>query len=126
MSYWTAILKKRCPGCMEGGIYGPDGKMNVRCPKCGLLLEREQGYFLGAMYISYALATIILGLFTGTLVLLFPDLDLGVAVLIAGAVFIPFVPGVTRYSRVLWIYFDRWAWPESPGTGGEPQDSRKP
>jgi hypothetical protein len=31
------------------------------------------------------------------------------------ALFIPFVPMVTRYSRVMWIYFDRWAWPSRPG-----------
>lgn len=23
------------------------------CPVCGLKFEREQGYFLGAMYVSY-------------------------------------------------------------------------
>jgi len=27
-----------------------------RCEACGLKSEREQGYFLGAMYVSYALA----------------------------------------------------------------------
>ena len=30
--------------------------MFERCPVCGLKFEREQGYFLGAMYVSYALA----------------------------------------------------------------------
>jgi len=30
--------------------------MNEHCPHCGLRFEREQGYFLGAMYISYGLA----------------------------------------------------------------------
>ena len=29
--------------------------------------------------------------------------------------YLPFVPLVTRYARVLWIYFDRWAWPSRPG-----------
>jgi hypothetical protein len=43
----------------------------------------------------------------------FPDIDLGWMVLICAAFFIPFVPMVTRYSRVIWIFFDRWAWPET-------------
>ncbi len=32
--------------------------MQECCPNCGLKFEREQGYFLGAMYISYGLALI--------------------------------------------------------------------
>ena len=30
---------------------------------------------------------------------------------LAVVLFIPFTPLVTRYSRVLWIHYDRWAWP---------------
>jgi hypothetical protein len=30
--------------------------MHEYCPVCGLKFEREEGYFLGAMYISYGLA----------------------------------------------------------------------
>jgi hypothetical protein len=47
--------------------------------------------------------------------LIFPDLDLGLAVLVATVAFLPFVPMVFRYSRVIWIYFDRWVWPEEAG-----------
>jgi len=28
--------------------------MHERCPACGLVLEREQGYFVGAIYVNYA------------------------------------------------------------------------
>ena len=34
--------------------------MNDPCPVCGLVFEREPGYFLGAMYFSYALAVFII------------------------------------------------------------------
>ena len=34
--------------------------MNERCPHCGLKFEREQGYFLGAMYFSYGIATVVI------------------------------------------------------------------
>ena len=33
-------------------------KMHERCPTCGLKFEREPGYFLGAMYVSYGLALV--------------------------------------------------------------------
>ncbi len=89
--------------------------MNQRCPVCQLLLEREPGYFLGAMYISYGMATgcLLIGLAIGSWLL--PEIDLGWIVLICAALFAPFVPMVTRFARVIWIYFDRWAWPATPG-----------
>ncbi len=89
--------------------------MHTRCPVCNLLYDREPGYFMGALYISYGIssAVLLLGLLCGHL--LFLDFDLGWLVLILGALYLPFVPLVTRYSRVLWIYFDRWAWPARPG-----------
>jgi len=34
--------------------------MNDRCPACDLKFEREQGYFLGAMYISYGVALVMI------------------------------------------------------------------
>ncbi len=30
--------------------------MNESCPNCGYTYERENGYFLGAFYISYAIS----------------------------------------------------------------------
>jgi uncharacterized protein (DUF983 family) len=112
---WWAMLRQRCPRCCEGNIYQRGMQMNERCPVCNLRFEREPGYFLGAMYISYGLASILLiiGLGIGHLVL--PEMDLGWIVLICCGLFIPFVPAVTRYSRVIWIYFDRWSWPGRPG-----------
>ncbi len=89
--------------------------MNQRCPVCQLLFEREPGYFLGAMYFSYVLATVCLLFGLGIGAWLLPDVDLGWIVLMSAAAFVPFVPMVTRFSRVLWIYFDRWAWPSPPG-----------
>ncbi|MCI0380351.1 MAG: hypothetical protein L0215_22430 [Gemmataceae bacterium] len=106
------IWRKRCPRCLDGPIYEHGSKMNARCPVCDLMFERELGYFLGAMYVSYALAAMFLGTFMLVVYSLFPELDLGYTVLIAGALFLPFVPAVTRYARVIWIYFDQWAWPE--------------
>lgn len=108
---WWAMLTQRCPRCCEGKIYAHGMQMNDRCPHCNLLFEREPGYFLGALYISYGIASIFLLLGLWLFSSIFPDLDLGWVVLIAIACFIPFVPIVTRYARVVWIFYDRWAWP---------------
>lgn len=89
--------------------------MNACCPECGLIFEREPGYFLGALYISYAAASAIMafGLVVGHLLL--PDWGLGTVTVLVGVCFLPLAPTVTRYARVVWIYFDRWAWPTRPG-----------
>src|SRR5437764_919989 len=55
------ILHQRCPRCRTGKIFRGSAflgfpKMNERCPVCQLRFEREAGYFLGAMYVSYGLA----------------------------------------------------------------------
>jgi uncharacterized protein (DUF983 family) len=111
---WLALLRKRCPRCCDGKIYERGMQMHPRCPVCDLQFEREPGYFMGALYISYALAIVFLlfGMWIASTLL--PTLDLGWIVLISAACFVPFVPIVTRYARVIWIFFDRWAWPSSP------------
>jgi hypothetical protein len=99
--------------------------MNATCPVCELTFEREEGYFLGAMYVSYALSSVCLGLGMLAVHLAWPDLNLGLAVLVAVVAYLPFVPPVFRYSRVIWIYFDRWAWPEGERTTEAQRTPRK-
>ena len=113
---WLGLVRRRCPRCCRGEIYRGGNRMNPRCPECGLLFEREPGYFLGALYISYGMALAILGVGMSLGHLLFPTWDPGWLVLLVGFLFLPLAPAVTRYARVLWIYFDRWAWPARPGS----------
>jgi uncharacterized protein (DUF983 family) len=113
----VALLRQRCPHCRQGPVFRTAVRMNTICPVCGLAFEREEGYFLGAMYVSYALSTLWLGLGMLAVHLVWPDLDLGWAVLVAAVAYLPFVALMFRYSRVIWIYFDRWVWPERPPTG---------
>ncbi len=47
-----------CPRCPEPLFTGPF-QMHQKCPGCGYLIEREQGYFIGAIYINYAITIII-------------------------------------------------------------------
>jgi uncharacterized protein (DUF983 family) len=110
-SHFHAILRQRCPRCLEGHVFKAWITMNETCPHCGLVFERERGYFMGAMYISYTLAFSIMGIFMLIWHWLLPEWDLGTITLLAGATFVPFVPMAFRYSRVIWMHFDLWAWP---------------
>ena len=84
--------------------------MNEACPVCGLRFGREAGYYTGSMYISYMLSALLLGGLT-LLVWLITRWPVEWALAGAGVVFLLFVPAVFRYSRVVWIHFDRWIEP---------------
>ena len=111
-----AILHQLCPRCRSGKIYGGSvfagfPGMRDRCPVCGLRFEREEGYFLGAMYISYALALITIVVF-GLLLRLATHYTLSKVAVGAILLFLPIAPALTLFSRVLWIYLDRTIDPE--------------
>ena len=80
--------------------------MFAYCPECGLRYEREQGYFLGAMYISYGLALITIAALSA---LLWASSSWSIerAIAIASLLFLPLVPLLVTASRVLWIHLDR-------------------
>jgi uncharacterized protein (DUF983 family) len=110
-SAWEGIYHSLCPRCRMGKIFRTSifrifPKMNERCPVCGLKFEREQGYFLGAMYFSYALATVVISVFA-VLVWAFLRWDLPECVGAGFLLFIPSASVLTFFSRVLWIYMDQ-------------------
>ncbi len=102
-----AMLRLRCPRCLEGKVFSGSFAMNDPCPKCGLIFQREEGYFLGAMYVSYFLSSAVLLplYFVGRL--LWPELDSFLLVGLITVLYLPAVPTVFRYSRVVWMYVDR-------------------
>ena len=85
--------------------------MQERCSNCGLKFEREQGYFLGAMYISYGLALLTIA---GFALLLWASTSWSLQKIVVCAIllFLPLAPGLALFSRVLWIYLDRAIDPE--------------
>jgi Protein of unknown function (DUF983) len=87
--------------------------MCERCPVCDLKFQREEGYFLGAMYISFGLALVIIGLIA---VLLWALTGWWITkdLLWAVVVFLPLAPAISLFSRVLWIYLDQAFDPEPP------------
>lgn len=77
------------------------------CPACGLRFEREPGYFVGAMYVSYALAVIAYLLLAALVHVARPAW--GAAQVLAAAVppLAVLSPLLFRFSRVLWMHLDR-------------------
>ena len=112
----TDILHQHCPRCRTGNIFRHSifrgfPKMYDRCPVCGLRFEREEGYFLGAMYISYGLAIVIIVLIAALLWAI-TSWSITKDSVWAIVLFLPLAPAITLLARVLWIYFDQAVDPE--------------
>ena len=113
-SRFAAIARLRCPECRDGAVYvNRFFKMHQNCPVCRCTYDREPGYFLGAMYFSYAMAIPTIGVIT-LLLWLFalrtwqPHWVLFPAIVLS----LPFLLPIWRYSRVAWMHFDRKFDPE--------------
>lgn len=104
-SRWSAILEQRCPRCRAGEIFSGILSTRERCPICNLVYEREHGYFTGAMVVSYAVAVPLLALLILLVWLAIRSVEW--ALVIADVLFLPLAPVVFRYSRVIWMHFDR-------------------
>ena len=106
MSRLGAIVHQRCPRCLEGRVFRGLLRMSFACPQCGLVFGRENGYFTGAMIVSYILAVPLLSALC-LLVWRLTGWSAEYVILEAGLLFLPFGPALFRYSRVIWMHFDR-------------------
>ena len=98
-------LALRCPHCGQGALFSGPFRMHETCGVCGLRFEREPGYFVGAIYVNYAVTAVAcLGL---PIVL---DVAFGIPVwaqLVVAGVLATLVPMVFfRYSRSFWLAID--------------------
>ena len=113
-------LGLRCPRCGVGRLFVKPFKMNDNCADCGLKFEREQGYFIGAIYINYA-ATV--GIAVPGFFLL--DALIGITITQQLAIWVPFAVIFPllffHHSRSLWLALDHYFNP-AKSLYGVPQD----
>jgi uncharacterized protein (DUF983 family) len=96
--------------------------MYSNCPACGLKFEREQGYFVGAIYINYAATVLIAvpGYFILDL-LTSMSIDQQLALWVPFAVIFPLI--FFHHSRSLWLVLDHLIDPTSRLYGMPPKQS---
>ena len=85
--------------------------MCERCTVCDLKFQREEGYFLGAMYISFGLALVIISLIA-VLLWVMTGWWITKDIIWAVVLFLPLAPAISLFARVLWIYLDQTFDPE--------------
>jgi len=98
-------LRLKCPRCGVGSLYEKPFRMYPNCPHCGLKFEKEQGYFVGAIYVNYA-ATVLLAV-PGFFVLdAFTNITINrqLSIWIPFSIIFPLL--FFHHSRSLWLALD--------------------
>lgn len=101
-------LMRRCARCGEGDQFSRWFIMRAECRRCGLVFEREDGYWLGAMTLNFAITeALFLVVLVGTMVATWPDVPWGklLAAVLASNLVVPllFYP----ISKTLWVGLER-------------------
>lgn len=101
-----AILKMRCPYCLKGPVYQKLFKMYPTCSECGITYEREEGYFMMAVFVGYVMGFAIVIPVLGLLYLTVQPTMWGY--IIGGiTVLILAIPLIFHYARVIWMHVDQ-------------------
>jgi len=113
---WTALrraMRLACPRCGAPTLFCGVFTMNEVCASCHLIFEREPGYFVGAIYINYAVTTLIS--IAGFLLLdAWTSISLTAQLILWAAFGIAFPLFFYRYSKSLWLAVDHLFSPEGP------------
>jgi uncharacterized protein (DUF983 family) len=105
-----SVLTNTCPKCQKGRFFkNPNpyhlrqfDKMNKRCSHCNESFEREPGFYIGSMYISYALSVSMTAIIFVTCIVIM-NLDIYLVIGLLSASFIALLPVIFRLSRLIWI-----------------------
>jgi uncharacterized protein (DUF983 family) len=105
-----ALAEARCPQCRQSKMFktGPLNwnfdQMEKQCDHCELIYEVEPGFFIGAMYFSYAMVVGLLVIIGLVLYHIFGDPHLLVYIISVPVVVLMGLPFIFRSSRVLFLY----------------------
>lgn len=91
----------RCPACQRGRMFRSLFRMNVRCPVCGVVFERDAGEVTGAMAINTALMCFMA--IAGAVLAIITDIPTGWLIGGTATVMIMFGVFFYRHARAVWV-----------------------
>lgn len=97
-------LRKRCAVCGAGGLFEGWFRMRSHCPTCGARFAREDGFFIGALFVNFAVTEALMFLWlAGAALATIPHPD--PVLLVTGAATICVVVPLTVYpfSKTIWF-----------------------
>ncbi len=102
----------KCPRCHEGDYFAGTNpyslsglKMLDECSCCHFKYDMEPGFYLGAMYISYAMGVAFTLPSVVALLLMLPDYPIHYYLIFSLLELSALMPLMYRYSRIIWINF---------------------
>jgi len=105
-----SIFANKCPKCQTGSFFKTNNpynfkkfdKLNDKCEYCKESFTREPGFYIGSMYVSYALSVALMVVFFVGFVLI---LDLDMYYVLTGLVvsYVILIPVMFRLARLIWI-----------------------
>ena len=113
---FARALRLRCPNCGRGRLHASWFRLRDECPVCSAWLEREEGYFVGAMALNMVIAELLpFGAAVVVMILTWPAppwqvLQLAVPIAM-GLMPLALFP----WSRTLWLALDWTFRPPSVG-----------
>lgn len=113
MKRLVAILRLLCPHCLQGRVFVTLWRMHETCTVCGIRFEREQGYFMMAIFVGYVLSVVAL---TPVLLALYlSGASLYLYLVASALVLFLLSPYIFRYGRVIWLHIDEMLDPRRNG-----------
>jgi len=97
-------LTNRCPNCGERTLFhaGTFFEVNRDCSHCGLIIERDEGFFLGSLSLNYGVTLV--GFLTPVMLLAYSGvIGTTLAIILAGVGSIGFPVLFYRSSRSWWL-----------------------
>jgi uncharacterized protein (DUF983 family) len=103
-------LIRRCGRCGSGRLFRSWFKLVDCCPQCGYRFDREEGFFLGAFVINFAMTTALLFVLVGVMIAMLANggnnasITPVVIVAVAETIVVPIV--FYPFSKTVWAAID--------------------
>ena len=105
-------LAKKCPNCGHGRIFDSWFQLKQRCPTCGYLFEREEGYWVSAIIVNTAVIEgLFLIVFIAVVLATAPDVEWVPLLVIAVVMNVLFPIFFYPLSKTLWMGIDLYFHP---------------
>ncbi len=106
------VIQNKCPKCHKGQVFNTKNLLSFRpavmqeaCPHCHHNFSKEPGFYWGAMYVSYGLATLEMAIVYAICIGLLGFKSIDIFNLAASIVVVlGLFPFNFRMARLLWLY----------------------
>ncbi|NJN55363.1 MAG: DUF983 domain-containing protein [Anaerolineae bacterium] len=90
-----------------GDVFRKPFVMNPTCAQCGIVYERERGYFMMSVFVGYVMSFFVV---VPVLVALYLTIRPSMTGYLVGAAItlLLAIPFIFHYARVVWMHLDEW------------------